>query len=185
MFLQFAALAILFSTEAAVPPASEEEIDVFVASLPQSTAQPNEDGTLDREGAERLIKAKPDREQEIRSLYASNAQCKTATKQRATRDLIRLSAREFGSDKLLRLKEFYQGPDYALFISLSHIPENKLSNREKIALDRITRAYPLEDFFDQMREAEKSMWRQGDLLSALLKCDELLDAELMQRELHY
>jgi hypothetical protein len=143
-----ALLAMPVFAEAAPP--SDALIDRFMAALPQ----PDPPGAPAPSPGEvaRLETLNPGKSALIRPILDAYEACAAAESRTQAVALVRQVARALGEAKLLRLTEFYEGPNFVAFEALgARITKGEeVPAAEKAEFERLIAAYPLSDFRETM-----------------------------------
>lgn len=137
-------------------PPSEALVDRFMAALPppDRSAAP----TPSAEEMSRLEALNPGKSAEIRPILEAYEACAAAESKTQAVALVRDVARALGETRLLRLTEFYEGPDFVAFEALGArlSKGEELPAADKAEFERLFSAYPLNDFNDTMMRVAQS-----------------------------
>ena len=176
----FAFLFAAAVAQASVAPASDANVEAFLAALPPSkdgrTARQLAPMKLDEEALKELQSRNPGHETESKTLFVAYSQCQHDAGERAKLDALQSSARRLGDEKLVRLTEFYRGPDFTRWAAIADKKEADRTQAEKDEFERVIAAYPLEEYLASSRESAQAMWESDGLFGALGKCEDAFSA---------
>lgn len=158
-------------------PASEAQVDRFLAVLPGHERLEQTDFDVDPAELERLGTLNPNHVDEIRGALDSYADCAGLANARLSTHIMRTVARALGDEKLGRMVAFYEHEDLAVLGPLMDRAGrgDSLSAAEQAEVDRIRTAYPIEDFGREMTSFNPAFLDEP-LLSAINACEQARDA---------
>ena len=176
----FAFVLAFAVAQVSVAPASDANIEAFLAALPTSkdgrTATQSAPMKLDEDALKDLQSRNAGHEVEAKTLFVSYSQCQYDAGERAKLDALRSSARRLGDDKLVRLTAFYRGPDFSRWAAIADKKDADRTQAEKDEFKRVIAAYPLEEYLASSRESAQKMWNSDGLFGELSKCEDSFSA---------
>jgi hypothetical protein len=181
MFVFLIAAAV---AQASIAPASDANVEAFLAALPPSkdgrTAKQSAPMKLDDGALKDLQSRNPGHEAESRTAFVAYSQCQHDAGERAKLDALQSSARRLGDEKLVRLTAFYRGPDFTRWAAIADKKDVDRTQAEKDEYKRVLSAYPLEDYLASARESANEMWSPDGMFGQLAKCEDAFNASLVK-----
>lgn len=147
-------------------------VERFIAALPDREALAAAGAELDSTELARLSALNPGREAQLRAILRRNAGCTGPVIAAGSLRVFRTIAGNLGEDGVRRLIAFYEGPDYAAFAALAARMKDapKPEAKDKAALDRLMRAYPLDALNAQLGQAGQVFAADQEFIGAVTKC---------------
>ena len=179
--LPLLAALLVATADGATPPASEVQVERFLAAIPDADQLHRIDRSPDPIELARLGGFNPGREDEIEPVLEAFAACSSPIANAMGLDGLRFIARGLGSEKLGQLISFYEGDDFRRFSALAPrvAAGETLAPPEQAEFDRIMAGYPLEDFNRAMQDQMPEFFAsQTERMGAIDRCRADKDAAL-------